>query len=65
GVLRYINWLGSVDFRRKAAEVLDYLGIIELNSAIKTPVTYDDGTSKEFFENYQTIIDSLLDISRQ
>ena len=63
GVLSYINWLGSVNFRRKAAEVLDYLGIIELNSAIKTPVTYDDGTSKEFFENYSAIIDSLVDIS--
>ena len=65
GKLSYVNWLGSVDFRRKAAEVLDALGIIELNNAIKTPVTYDDGTSKEFFENYQIIIESLVEISRQ
>ena len=54
-----------MDFRRKAAEILDALGIIELNNAIKTPVTYDDGTSKEFFENYQIIIESLVEISRQ
>jgi hypothetical protein len=53
-----------VDFRRKAAEVLDALGLIELNNAIKTPVTYDDGTSKEFFENYSAIIDALVDVSK-
>lgn len=64
GSLSYINWLGSVEFRRKAAEILDAWGIIELNSAIKTPVTYDDGTSKEFFENYSTIIDALIDVGK-
>jgi len=64
GPLNYINWLGSVKFRRKAAVALDYLGIIELNSAIKTPVTYDDGTSKEFFEHYSAIVDALVDVSK-
>ena len=64
GPLNYINWLGSVEFRRKAAVALDYLGIIELNSAIKTPVTYDDGTSKEFFEHYSAIVDALVDVSK-
>ena len=64
GPLNYINWLGSVDFRRKAALLLDYLGIIKINGDIKTPVTYDDGTSKEFFENYSTIIDALVDMSQ-
>jgi hypothetical protein len=53
-----------VEFRRKAAVALDYLGIIELNSAIKTPVTYDDGTSKEFFEHYSAIVDALVDVSK-
>ena len=53
-----------MEFRRKAAEALDYLGIIELDSAIKTPATYDDGTSKEFFEQYSAIIDALVDVSK-
>ncbi len=64
GKLRYINWLGSVNFRRKAAELLDSLGVIELNTSIKSPVTYEDGTSKAFFQNYSEIIDALVDVSR-
>lgn len=64
GPLSYINWLGSVNFRRKAAVWLDSMGLIELNSAIKTPVTYDDGTSQEFFANYSDIIDALVDVSK-
>jgi hypothetical protein len=57
--------VGSVDFRLKAAAWLDSMGIIEMNNSIKTPITYESGTSKEFFENYSTIIDSLVDLSRQ
>jgi CubicO group peptidase (beta-lactamase class C family) len=64
GPLRYVNWLGSVDFRRKAAVWLDSIGLIELNSSIKTPGTYEDGTSQEFFENYSDIIDALVDLSK-
>ena len=63
GPLSYVNWLGSVNFRRKAAVWLDSMGLIELNSAVKTPVTYDDGTSKEFFEHYSDIVDALVDVS--
>jgi len=63
GPLNYINWMGSIDFRRKAAVVLDRIGLITLQGNINTPATYDDGTSKEFFENYSTIIDALVDIS--
>lgn len=63
GPLNYINWMGSIDFRRKAAVVLDRIGLITLQGNVNTPATYDDGTSKEFFENYSTIIDALVDIS--
>jgi len=31
--------------------------------AIKTPVTLQEGTSKEFFDNYGTIIDALIEAS--
>lgn len=64
GPLNYINWMGSIDFRRKAAVVLDRIGLITLQGNVNTPATYDDGTSKEFFENYSTIIDALVDISK-
>ena len=64
-LLKYINWMGSVDFRLKAVAWLDSMGIITMDNSVKTPITYKSGTSKEFFENYSTIIDSLVDLSRQ
>ena len=64
GLLKYINWIGSVDFRLKAAAWLDSMGVIEMNNSIKTPITYESGTSKEFFENYNKIIDALVDVSK-
>jgi len=44
---------------------LDSIGVITLQGDIATPATYADGTSKEFFENYSTIIDALVDISQK
>jgi CubicO group peptidase (beta-lactamase class C family) len=64
GLLKYINWVGTVDFRLKVAGWLESMGAIEMNNAIKTPITYDDGTSKEFFERYSDIIDALVDVSK-
>jgi len=63
GPLSYINWLGSVDFRRRAAEFLDSMGIIKIRGNITTPVTFDDGTSNEFFSSYSAIIDALAEVS--
>ncbi|MFT5360640.1 MAG: hypothetical protein ACI9IN_000384, partial [Porticoccaceae bacterium] len=40
------------------------LELIEIGAQIKNPVTLDEGTSKEFFDNYSVIIDALVDISR-
>jgi CubicO group peptidase (beta-lactamase class C family) len=65
GPLRYINWLGSVDFRRRTAEFLDSLGIIKIRGNVTTPVTFDDGTSKEFFSHYHEIIDALVEVGQQ
>ena len=53
-----------MDFRLKAAAWLDSMGVIEMNNSIKTPITYESGTSKEFFENYNKIIDALVDVSK-
>ncbi len=63
GALKYINWLGSVDFRISLAGFLDSVGIIKLEGDIATPVTFESGTSKEFYSNYATIVDALIDIS--
>ena len=63
GALKYINWFGTVNFRIALAGILDSMGIIKIEGDIATPVTFDDGTSKEFFTNYSTIVDALIDIS--
>ena len=65
GSLSYINWLGSVNFRRWLAEFLDSVGIITLRGNISTPVTFDDGVSKEFYSNYSAIMDALVDVSEE
>ena len=65
GPLKYINWLGSVDFRRRTAEFLDSLGVIKIRGNVRTPVTFDDGTSKEFFSNYSAIMDALVEVSEK
>ena len=65
GPLSYINWLGSVDFRRWLAQALDKLGIIKIRGNVTTPVTFDDGISKEFFANYPAIVDALVEVSEK
>ena len=64
GALKYINWFGTVNFRIALAGFLDSMGIIKIEGDIATPVTFDDGTSKEFFTNYSTIVDALIGISQ-
>lgn len=65
GPLSYINWLGSVDFRRWLAQTLDALGIIKIRGNVTTPVTFDDGISNEFFANYPAIIDALVEVGEK
>lgn len=64
GALKYVNWFGTVNFRIALAGILDSMGIIKIEGDIATPVTFEDGTSKEFFTNYSTIVDALIDISQ-
>ena len=64
GALKYINWLGSIDFRIALAVFLDSIGMVKLEGDVATPVTLADGTSKEFYSNYGTIVDALVDISQ-
>ena len=63
GALSYINWLGTIGFRRTVAAFLESLGLIDISAQIVSPVTLDDGTSTEFFDSYSVIVDALADIS--
>jgi hypothetical protein len=53
----------------RLATFLESIGLVDLSSGsaqrggVKTPLTLEDGTSKEFFDNYATIIDALIEAS--
>jgi hypothetical protein len=38
--------------------------LLDLSKDIESPLTLDDGYSKEFYENYGGIIDSIANLSR-
>ena len=60
GLLKYINKIGSVEFRRKLAILLNAMGLIEIEGNVKSPMTFDDGVSKQFFTDYADIMDALV-----
>ena len=45
--------------------LLEKIGLYNIERDIKTPVTLEDGESKEFYENYDEIIDAMVDLSRE
>ena len=60
GPLRVVNQFGSVEFRRKLANLLARIGFVDIANDVKAPMTFDDGISKEFMSNYEQIIDALI-----
>jgi CubicO group peptidase (beta-lactamase class C family) len=64
GNLKYINWLGSINFRIALAGFLDALGLIDIKGDLSTPATFESGTSKQFYDNYTAIVDAFIDIGQ-
>lgn len=46
-------------------KILEKIGFYDLEKDIKSPVTMEDGESKEFYESYNQIIDAMADLSRE
>ena len=46
-------------------KILEKIGFYDLEKDFKSPVTLEDGESKEFYENYNQIIDAMADLSRE
>ena len=44
---------------------LEKIGWYNVKRDIVSPVTLEDGESKEFYENYNEIIDAMADLSRE
>lgn len=64
GPLSFVNQFGSVEFRRKLADVLVRLGFVDIQNDVEAPMTFDDGVSNEFMANYEKIIDALVAINQ-
>jgi hypothetical protein len=49
-----------VEFRRKLATFIARIGLVDIHSDVRAPMTFDDGVSNEFDTNYEAIIDALV-----
>ena len=63
GPLNFFRWAGVAPAVTAARLLLD-LGLIREGSDVNTPITDDSGTSKEFYEKYQEVVDAIADLSR-
>ena len=63
GRLKLISWIEDVALFRKIAEFLAKTGLVNADTDIATPITYEEGVSKDFFLNYDSIIDALIEVS--
>lgn len=63
GPLQYFRWAG-VSKAVTAARILLELGIVIEGEDVITPITEAMGESKEFYEQYDNIIDAIADLSR-
>ena len=63
GAMKYFRWAG-VDAAVIAAKALLDLGLVKEGPDVNTPITENEGISKEFYEKYPEIIDAIADLSR-
>ena len=61
--MKYLKWAG-VDNAIKVGRALLEIGSIETGSDVITPFTDQEGESREFYIQYQEIIDSISELSQ-
>ena len=60
GSLRFLRFLGSADTAVGVARFLNNMGLIKfVGGNVQTPVTLEEGESKEFYEQYIEIVDTI------
>ena len=63
GALGYLRFLGSVNRAIAVSRFLMAIGLISLDDgSVRTPYTNEDGESREFYQNYVKIVDSIADL---
>ena len=63
GPLKYFRWAGVSTAVMTARTLLD-LGVIKEGEDVVAPITEEIGESKEFYRDYEKIIDAMADLSR-
>jgi CubicO group peptidase (beta-lactamase class C family) len=63
GIMKYLRWAG-IENAIKIGRTLIESGSVEVGTDIVSPTTEERGESKEFYEKYEEIIDSIADLSR-
>ncbi len=65
GPLGYLRFLGSVERAINFSRFLIWLGLIDIDGgSVVIPYTEEDGESKEFYENYVTIVERIADLEK-
>ena len=63
GVIKYIRWAGIENAINVGRKLINS-GSIEPGNDVITPFTDEEGESKEFYANYEDVIDAIADLSR-
>ena len=65
GALGYLRFLGSINRALIVSRFLMSIGLIDFDDgSVKTPYTNSDGESKEFYQNYVEIVNSIADLEK-
>tara|TARA_E500000331_G_scaffold122770_2_gene120220 strand:+ start:1817 stop:3004 length:1188 start_codon:yes stop_codon:yes gene_type:complete len=65
GPLSYLKFLGSVNAALNVSRLLYSWGLISFDDgSVQTPYTLEEGESKEFYENYVTIVERIADLEK-
>jgi hypothetical protein len=64
GLFNRYNKIKDVDRLINLLRFYIDVGLLDLSKDVETPITLDEGYSKEFYQNYGEIIDLIANLSR-
>ena len=64
GLFNRYNKIKDVDRLINLLRFYIDVGLLDLSTDVETPITLDEGYSKEFYQNYGEIIDLIANLSR-
>ena len=64
--LSWFTWINNVEFLIAFFQTLENWGVVKIgaDSNVKSPSTREEGASKEFYRDYELVMDAMADLSR-